>query len=85
MSTGIDDLIMAIKGSVGLPEGEDEESLSLDVQYLCGVGADAIKKLQSVQQPHPDRPACEHEFGLLVTPIGPKACIHCGELEGAGG
>ena len=46
MSTGLDDLIHAIIGTVGLDDGDDPEDLSLDWQYACACGADAIYKLQ---------------------------------------
>ncbi len=44
--TGLDELIFAIKATVGLPQDIDEEDLALDCQYACSFGADAIYKLQ---------------------------------------
>lgn len=46
MSTGLDELIDAIEDAVGLDEGDTRDDLSLDWQYACACGAEAIRVLQ---------------------------------------
>lgn len=47
MSSGLHDLIDEIEQSVGLDEDDTREDLSLDIQYACLCGADAIRILKT--------------------------------------
>ena len=45
MSSGIDEMVSAIAGSVGLEYGDTEEDLQLDPEYAMSCAADAITRL----------------------------------------